>query len=84
MFETLSLSIEAARFGRGIAIAPDIVVKQDLCARALVAPFGFLTEQMATYLYFKHRKRLPKAIQLVHDWLISQAELDRDSIVDDR
>lgn len=84
MFETLSLSIEAARFGRGVAIAPDIVVKKDLNTRDLVAPFGFSTAQMATYLYFKRRKRLPKEIQIVHDWLISQAEPDRDSCVDDR
>lgn len=84
MFETLSLSIEAARFGHGIAIAPDIVVKKDLSTRALVAPFGFSTAQMATYLYFKHRKRLPKAVQLVHDWLISQSEPAHDSFVDAR
>ena len=42
IFETLSLSIEAACAGFGYAIAPEIVVREELSDGRLSAPLGFL------------------------------------------
>ena len=75
-FETLSLSIEAARVGRGISIVPDLVVGKDLISGALVAPFGFSTAQKATYIYNQHIQCLSEETRLVRDWLISKAQLN--------
>lgn len=73
-FETLALSIEAARAGIGIAIAPRIMVEKELRAGALVAPFGFSTAKKPTYLYHRRNASLPPPTRQVRDWLISELQ----------
>ena len=46
VFETLSLSIEAARAGFGYAIAPEFVFQEDLRDGKLAAPLGFVAATM--------------------------------------
>lgn len=74
VFETLSLSIEAARAGLGYAIAPKIVVRQEIQSGKLIAPLGFIPAQHATYLFCRSEKLLSPVTQKVKDWLLRQAQ----------
>lgn len=73
MFETLSLSIEAARAGFGFAMAPEIVVQDELSDGRLAAPLGFVTAHHATYLYSRADAQLPPSARSFRAWLLSQA-----------
>jgi LysR family glycine cleavage system transcriptional activator len=47
-FESLSLTIEAARGGLGFAVTPEFLVRDDIDAGHLVAPLGFVKVERAT------------------------------------
>ncbi|MCY4260439.1 MAG: LysR substrate-binding domain-containing protein [Rhodobacteraceae bacterium] len=72
VFETLSLSIEAARAGFGFAIAPEIVVREEIRDGNLIAPLGFVTAHHATYLYSHTGRNLSKSVRSLRDWLLNQ------------
>lgn len=46
-FEHFYFMLEAATAGLGVAIAPDILIRDDLAAGRLVAPFGFVPSGMS-------------------------------------
>ena len=73
VFETLSLSIEAARAGFGYAIAPEIVVQEELRDGRLSAPLGFVTAHHATYLYSHVDRHLSQSARSFRSWLLNQA-----------
>ena len=74
IFETLSLSIEAARAGFGYAIAPEIVIQEELRDGKLTAPLGFVTAHHATYLYSHTDQHLSQSARSFRSWLLNQAQ----------
>ena len=74
IFETLSLSIEAACAGFGYAIAPKIVVQEKIRAGRLSAPLGFVTANHATYLYSRSVQNLSQSARSFRNWLLDQAQ----------
>ena len=72
-FETLSLSIEAARAGFGYAIAPEFVFQEELRDGKLAAPLGFVTAHHATYLYSHADQHLSQSARSLRSWLLNQA-----------
>ena len=73
VFETLSLSIEAARAGIGYAIAPKFVFQEELRDGKLAAPLGFVTAHHATYLYSHTDQHLSQSARSLRSWLLDQA-----------
>jgi LysR family glycine cleavage system transcriptional activator len=51
MFESLSLSIQAAKGGLGLAIAPEFLVRQEILNGTLIAPIGFSAVDRGTCIY---------------------------------
>lgn len=72
-FESLSLTIEAARGGLGFAMTPEFLVRDDVDAGRLVAPLGFVKVQRATWVYVSSTKRSDPDITALIDWLVIQA-----------
>lgn len=52
-FETLSLALDAARFGLGITVAPKFIVERDIRRGHLYAPYGFVECATGTWLYYR-------------------------------
>lgn len=50
-FETLSLALDAARFGLGVVVAPWFVVEPEIRLGNLHSPFGFVECGRGTWLY---------------------------------
>ncbi len=73
VFETLSLSIEAARAGFGYAIAPKFVFQEELRDGKLAAPLGFVAAHHATYLYSHTDQHLSQSARSLRSWLLNQA-----------
>jgi LysR family glycine cleavage system transcriptional activator len=72
-FESLSLTIEAARGGLGFAMTPEFLVRDDVDAGRLMAPLGFVKVQRATWVYASSTKRSDPDITALFDWLVVQA-----------
>lgn len=73
-FEHLYYLLEAALAGLGVAIAPQLLVADDLASGRLLAPWGFVQTQARLELQLPLGPRAPK-IQALHHWL-SQALQD--------
>lgn len=70
-FEHFYLSLEAASAGLGVAIGPYPLVKNDIAAGRLVAPFGFVEDGTQYMLLSQRGTTGPRIIQL-YQWLLVQ------------
>ncbi|WP_266065080.1 LysR substrate-binding domain-containing protein [Brucella intermedia] len=75
-FETLSLALQAARGGLGFAVTPEILVREDIEAGRLVAPFGFVPVERATWAYVQGSKHEDADIAAFLLWLLDEAKGD--------
>ncbi|KPQ11726.1 MAG: LysR family transcriptional regulator, glycine cleavage system transcriptional activator [Saliniramus fredricksonii] len=75
IFETLSLSIEAACSGLGFAMTPDFVVRSELERGRLIAPLGFLAVERTTWLYMRESDTQSGSVPAFRNWLIENAAL---------
>lgn len=70
-FEHLYYLLEAALAGLGVAIAPEQLVKDDLAAGRLLAPWGFVDTGARLALWVPVRRNDPRALQLA-SWLAKE------------
>ncbi|WP_096784786.1 LysR family transcriptional regulator [Rhodobacter sp. CZR27] len=68
-FEHFYFMLEAVTAGLGVAIAPDILIRDDLAAGRLVAPFGFVPSGMS-YVALRPARRNADAETFI-DWLVA-------------
>ncbi|GLX15745.1 LysR family transcriptional regulator [Pseudomonas straminea] len=73
-FEHLYYLLEAASAGLGVAIAPLQLVADDLKARRLVAPWGFVETDARLALWVPERRSGGRAERLA-DWLRSELQI---------
>lgn len=73
-FEHLYYLLEAASAGLGVAIAPLQLVADDLKARRLVAPWGFVETEARLALWVPERRSGGRAERLA-DWLRSELQI---------
>lgn len=76
-FDHLSPMLEAAAAGLGVAIAPEIIVKEDLRRRRLIAPLGFI-ESGAYWAFCTAVGKQPEALDRFKDWLIAEAAAENE------
>ncbi|MDO8283823.1 MAG: LysR substrate-binding domain-containing protein [Rhodoferax sp.] len=73
-FEHFYLMIQAAKCGLGVANVPRMLVRDDLNAGTLVAPFGFVQGPNKVSLWVAaHQRSRPETIA-VEDWLIEELQ----------
>ncbi|KAB0782942.1 LysR family transcriptional regulator, partial [Pseudomonas aeruginosa] len=70
-FEHLYYLLEAAVAGLGVAIAPEALVRDDLAAGRLAAPWGFIETDARLALWVPARLHDPRAGRLAQ-WLREQ------------
>ena len=76
LFGTTQLALEAATSGRGFALAPDILVREDLNAGTLVQPFSTtLRDPFSFWLVFRVDRAEESKIRAFRAWIF--AELQR-------
>lgn len=71
VFESLSLSIEAAKGGLGFAIAPEFLVRHEICSGTLLAPFGFSAVDRGTWIYTREAEGQSSKSAAFVDWLLT-------------
>ncbi len=76
VLDSLSLTIEAARSGMGLAIAPELLVRRDLADGRLIAPMGFVSVERSTYLYVRACHSQESDIAIFRDWLLEECQKD--------
>lgn len=69
-FESLSLSIEAAKGGLGLAIAPEFLVRQEIRDGTLIAPLGFSAVERGTWIYTRNTEGPSSNSATFVDWLV--------------
>jgi DNA-binding transcriptional LysR family regulator len=67
-FDHLSLLLEAAAAGLGVAIAPALLVERELSQHRLIAPLGFMPSD-AVFAFCSLRGRSDKALGGLREWL---------------
>jgi DNA-binding transcriptional LysR family regulator len=72
MYEHFYFMLEATVAGLGVAIAPDVLVRDDLSANRLIAPLGFVFSGQQ-YVVLT-RKESSKDVLIFKNWLLSQAK----------
>lgn len=70
-FESLSLSIEAAKGGLGFAIAPEFLVRHEISNGTLIAPLGFSPVDRGTWIYTRNAERQHSKSAAFVGWLLS-------------
>lgn len=73
-FESLSLTIEAARGGLGFAVTPEFLVRSDIDSGRLVAPLGFAKVSRATWVYVRRSKISDSEIAAFLEWLAAESK----------
>ncbi|SCA58198.1 LysR family transcriptional regulator [Candidatus Terasakiella magnetica] len=69
-FETFSMMIRAALSGLGIAIIPDMYIKEELESGKLISPFGPpVKSQRGYYLVTTTQKKEMKKVRAFMDWI---------------
>ena len=76
-FEHFYFMLEAATAGLGVAIAPEVLVQDDLAAGRLFAPFGFVASGQ-TYVALSRRGLMSQGTAFLA-WLEGQARTERTS-----
>ena len=78
-YETMEMAVQAAVGGLGITIADLYLVRDELAAGSLVAPFDFVMGDDTSYSILCRRGRSAEpAIAAFRDWLISEARKDEE------
>lgn len=72
-FDSLSLTIEAARAGLGFAMTPEFVVRSDLAGNRLVAPVGFVELERSTWICRRTADASSLSISALQSWLVDKA-----------
>ncbi|WP_417069295.1 LysR substrate-binding domain-containing protein [Niveibacterium terrae] len=72
-FEHLSLMIEAAAAGMGVAIAPELLVEREIALGRLVAPFGFAPSG-ASFSLCLPVGGIGAALAALREWLVEEGE----------
>jgi len=72
-YASLMYTLEAAKNGLGLAIAPELLIKKDLYEKNLVAPFGFHNTGSAIYFCSKNHHTKSELASTLCDWLIDVA-----------
>lgn len=81
-FDLLSLVLEAAERGMGVAIAPKLFAEAELKRGTLIAPVGFLQFKGGLYLRPSNEKqRMGKSAKIFFDWLVENAQLGDDGFI---
>lgn len=68
-FDTLTMTLEAARCGLGFAIAPELLVRRELETGALQAPFGFHDTGAAIYFCTRADATDSQPVHCLLNWL---------------
>ncbi|MBN3766157.1 LysR substrate-binding domain-containing protein [Burkholderia sp. Ac-20365] len=71
-FDHLSLMLEAAAAGLGVAIAPALLVERELSQGKLIAPLGFQPNG-AAFALCAMRDRSDKAFRNLREWLLKES-----------
>ena len=69
-FESLSLSIEAAKGGLGFAIAPEFLVRHEIVNGMLIAPLGFSPVDRGTWIYTRSADGPSAKSAAFVDWML--------------
>jgi DNA-binding transcriptional LysR family regulator len=72
--DDMSLSIEAARAGLGVALLPRPYVVEDIRSSRLVAPFGFATRAGGFYFCCRRCDSTLSMFEKVRDWLVMEGK----------
>ncbi|MGY4257906.1 LysR family glycine cleavage system transcriptional activator [Bradyrhizobium sp. USDA 4516] len=72
VFDTFSLTMEAAKSGLGAAISSQILVKSNLEKGELVAPFGFVPVNRSIYMFVNGQARNSAAVKQFERWALSE------------
>lgn len=76
LFGTTQLALEAAAAGRGIALAPSILVRDDLNAGRLVEPFPYRVGDPFSYWLLVRRDRADESrIRAFSRWILDEAHV---------
>ena len=70
-FDSLSLMIEAAVSGLGIAIAPQILVEKEILNGRVIAPFGFIYCDYNFYAMVRKNNENRDVMNIIH-WLMTE------------
>ena len=73
VLETLSLAVEAAKAGLGIAIAPHLLVEQEIQDGNLVAPYGFAAGTQSYALCVSSARSGRAEIEQFRQWALLEA-----------
>jgi LysR family transcriptional regulator of beta-lactamase len=68
MFDSVSLMVQAAIDGAGVALAPPALFDRELRARQLVQPFPILADTGAYWLAWLRARELTPAMAALRDW----------------
>ncbi|RUV84696.1 hypothetical protein EOA51_20995 [Mesorhizobium sp. M1A.F.Ca.IN.020.32.1.1] len=72
VYEHFYVMIQASLCGLGVAIAPRILVEDDIRRGVLVAPFGFVPGNRNLELWTKEDARRKSGVKALRNWLKSQ------------
>lgn len=77
MYEHFYLMIQAATFGLGVAVAPRLIVEQEISSGRLAAPLGFVPSKNNLVLWIAPHLRNSNELRQLVAWLTEQAALQR-------
>lgn len=69
LYEHFYLMIQAASFGLGLAVAPRMIVEEEIRSGRLVAPLGFVESGHNMVLWIAPHLRTAREVRLLVDWL---------------
>jgi LysR family glycine cleavage system transcriptional activator len=72
IFAHFFLAIQAAACGFGAAVAPRMLVEDDLASGKLVAPFGFAPGTRELQLWFRRSATQKPAVQALASWIAAE------------
>jgi LysR family transcriptional regulator, glycine cleavage system transcriptional activator len=76
-FEHISMAIQAAIAGIGVAVLPRFLIEDELAAGRLVLPFDIIVQsEHAYYLIHPEEKRDVPAVRAFRDWLLAESRAD--------
>jgi LysR family glycine cleavage system transcriptional activator len=76
-YETMELAARAAVEGLGVAIADLYLVREELAAGTLVAPFELrVSDDTGYFVFFRRSRRAEPAIIAFRDWVLAEAAAD--------
>ncbi|SDL69963.1 DNA-binding transcriptional regulator, LysR family [Modicisalibacter muralis] len=72
IYEHFYLMIQAASYGLGVAIAPRMIVEDEISSGRLVAPFGFIAGKFNIVLWIAPHLRKSKDLQALVKWTMHE------------